>query len=1173
MSTPETPRIDEMQAALDQGDLDSVRRTLLSIDGREADLLEQGLGADAFERARRAAARGRRRGKLGKVLVLPGIMGTELDSVDRKGDVDRIWIDFVRLLGGRIGDLELTPDGEPAKAGIHVQPAGLHQLTYVPILLELDTRWHVRPFPFDWREDIDKSAARLDAEVTAFGAGEPVHLVAHSMGGLVSRRFAQRHSATWQAMDDTTGAGRGGRLVMLGTPNRGSFAIPLTLSGAEKILKVLAVGDIHHSMKQLLEIISTFPGMYQMLPSPLAELGDDHKKLYDVARWGALPAKAPLLARADAFMRDLDAVIDPHRLLYVAGANRDTPVGIRIESDGKFSYRKSLDGDGRVPHELGLLEGVTTYWVEETHGDLAKNGHVLDAITELLQTGKTTVLATTKPAKPTRAAPSRDWEPAEAVAPLPVEARAIAEKAKVQRRSTGEPHLTPEEEQRLRNLTLAEYLGSGQAPGPDVRGGRVDEEAFTVEVEGEDVGEDDGAEPRAEAPSLQMEIEVVWGDVTKVDADVYAVGHYEGVTPQYAELALDEAVSGVRGRKDYESRKLVITQHAARGSLHADLGDVSFFPWGDARNANRVVAVAGMGRPGTFDGTGLRRLVGELVVAITQLPPAIHVCSVLIGSGEGTLSIQQAVSGWLDGIADAAEEIATAGVYDAPVERIVFAERDRGRAEELHGALEDELARRAAEDRPRAVTLTLARRLKRGTGGTVSIEESVAQAAESLVRAAVAAAGSQELAAYTTLLEQCGPNVTVRKLLLQSLLDEGGRKPTSTKRPRFRVERRMPQPPSAETPARISFWDDGQTIRAAAIHQAATVPERFIGVGRDVVDDLIVKMTDPPASDVDELCRLLQRLLVPSEFARCPPLGVVRVRGRPLARAVALGDAAGARGQPEWRVLAAVGPQALRTADQDAVQPSAGEARPPGRRAPRARDRRPRRSREGSGPPRSDERGAEGEGAARVPRRRLRRGAHRRSGRRPARRALRRQARGPARGPGPAPQRRLRPRALRGPRRLRPRSSRAGSGWVFARGLLTPGEIGRLERVPAVIVSNACLSARTSFTLDGARQAGRGATRGRPPAEPRGRVLQARRSQLRRHGLGGQRHRRRAVRPCLLHVAPRGRALRGVGAQRPARRCGRTARRTARSGPPTSTTAIPASSAVLAPQQADGNGN
>ena len=1066
MSTPETPRLDAMQAALDRGDLDSVRRTLLSIDGREADLLEQGLGAEPFERARRAAARGRRRGKLGRVLVLPGIMGTELDSVDRKGDVDRVWIDFVRLLGGRIGDLELTPEGEPATSGIHVQPAGLHQLTYVPILLELDTRWHVRPFPFDWREDIDKSAARLDAEIATFGAGEPVHLVAHSMGGLVSRRFAQRHPATWQAMDDATGAGHGGRLVMLGTPNRGSFAIPLTLSGAEKILKVLAVGDIHHSMKQLLEIISTFPGLYQMLPSPLAELDDDHEKLYDVARWGALPAKAPLLALADAFMRDLDAVIDPHRLLYVAGANRETPVGIRIESDGKFSYRKSLDGDGRVPHELGLLEGVTTYWVEETHGDLAKNGLVLDAITELLQTGKTTVLTTTKPAKPTRAAPSRAWEPADAVAPLPVEARAIAEKAKVQRRSTGEPHLTPEEQERLRNLTLAEYLGSGEAPGQNVRG-RVDEEAFTVEVDGEGAGEDDGTAP-ADTSSLQMEIEVVWGDVTKVDADVYAVGHYEGVAPQYAELALDEAVSGVRGRKNYEPRRLVITQHAARGSLHADLGDVSFFPWGDARNANRVVAVAGMGRPGTFDGTGLRRLVGELIVAITQLPPAIHVCSVLIGSGEGTLSIQQAVSGWLDGIEDAAEEVATAGVYDAPVERIVFAERDRGRAEELHGALEDELARRAAEERPRSVTLKLDPRLKRGSGGTVSIEESVAQAAEALVKAAVAAAGSQELAAYTTLLEHCGPNATVRKLLLQSLLAEGGRKRRSTKRPRFRVERRISLPPSAETPARISFWDDGQTIRAAAIHQAATVPERFVGVGRDVIDDLIVKMTDPPSSDVDELCQLLQRLLVPGEFADVLRSGAfVFEVDRSLARL-------------HWEM-------------QPELMSQNGEVWPLSVRKPLARQMRTayspaptRPARPGGelralviGDPGDPEKGQDLAGAMNE--------ALKVKELLESRDGVFVEARIGA--PGAArpdelydvkPADRLEVLALllngdfdlvhyAGHGDFDPEQP-SRVGWVFARGLLTPGEIGRLERVPAVIVSNACLSARTSFTLDGARR-------------------------------------------------------------------------------------------------------
>ena len=147
-----------------------------------------------------------------------------------------------------------------------------------------------------------------------------------------------------------------------------------------------------------------------MLPSALVELGDDHKKLFDKSSWGELPVSKALLARGDKLLRSLDKVIDPQRLLYVAGANLDTPSGIQIGAPGQFSYRETLDGDGRVPHELGLLEGVTTYWVDRgVHGDLAKHIQVLDAITELLQTGKTAVLPTAKPAKPRAARARGGW--------------------------------------------------------------------------------------------------------------------------------------------------------------------------------------------------------------------------------------------------------------------------------------------------------------------------------------------------------------------------------------------------------------------------------------------------------------------------------------------------------------------------------------------------------------------------------------------------------------------------------------------------------------------------------------------------------------------------------------------------------------------------------------------
>ena len=114
--------------------------------------------------------------------------------------------------------------------------------------------------------------------------------------------------------------------------------------------------------------------MYQMLPSALVDLGDDHKKLFETSSWGTLPVSKALLAKGDTLLRSLDTVTDAERLLYIAGANLETPARIQIGSPGQFSYRESLDGDGRVPHELGLLEGVTTYWVDRgVHGDLVKH--------------------------------------------------------------------------------------------------------------------------------------------------------------------------------------------------------------------------------------------------------------------------------------------------------------------------------------------------------------------------------------------------------------------------------------------------------------------------------------------------------------------------------------------------------------------------------------------------------------------------------------------------------------------------------------------------------------------------------------------------------------------------------------------------------------------------------
>ena len=182
----------------------------------------------------------------------------------------------------------------------------------------------------------------------------------------------------------------------------------------------------------------------------------------------------------------------------------------------------------------------------------------------------------------------------------------------------------------------------------------------------------------------RLPVDVVWGDVTRVDADVYVAGHYIGVIPQNAELALDRVVSGIpRGAKAARS-DLVITQQSLRGMLRGALGEISLFPWGYPADRGKLVAIAGMGHPGTYSLQAQRRLMRELAFAVGALPNVQIVAMVMVGSGEGTLSISEAVRGLVEGLGDA---LLDSGAQIAPMRRLAIAERSRQRAIQIHDAL------------------------------------------------------------------------------------------------------------------------------------------------------------------------------------------------------------------------------------------------------------------------------------------------------------------------------------------------------------------------------------------------------------------------------------------------------------------------------------------------------
>ena len=218
----------------------------------------------------------------GNVIVIPGIMGSEMTAVDRRGSGDPIWLDMLKIMAGRLDRFQLADDGLGSfDPQYDVRPSGILKRYYGELLLSLSRSWNVRAYWFDWRKDINLAADELATQISGwFGADASVHIVAHSMGGLVVRTFTANYPDRWRRMwetkaDDGSWSPRpeadrraGGRLVMLGTPNYGSYLMPQAITGLADTIRKLAVLDIWHDLPAILRIVNSFVGSYQMLPSP-----------------------------------------------------------------------------------------------------------------------------------------------------------------------------------------------------------------------------------------------------------------------------------------------------------------------------------------------------------------------------------------------------------------------------------------------------------------------------------------------------------------------------------------------------------------------------------------------------------------------------------------------------------------------------------------------------------------------------------------------------------------------------------------------------------------------------------------------------------------------------------------------------------------------------------------
>jgi len=356
---------------------------------RHGQSLREYFGTQAFEalsELARAAREARRSGGP-RVLLVPGMMGSRLcamrpraarrDNAPARARASAparaparprvLWIDPLSIAAGRLEELVLPPV-EPVRA------RGVLLPSYARLKLALDIAgFDARFFPYDWRLGIQENGAALAAAIRSHG--KPVILIAHSMGGLVARIAVKRLPRPSVR-----------RLLLLGAPNRGSFAPVQALRGTYPFVRKLSRIDLEHSPDELAtKVFNTFPGLYQMLPADHTELAPD---LLDPACWPSSGPKpdAQLLAQvaeARAAMAGPDS-----RMAQIVGVNRPTVIAVRRTAAG-FEYRVGLDGDGTVPRSLAMLPGLRTYFADEAHGNLASSPRVIEAIMDLVRGGST----------------------------------------------------------------------------------------------------------------------------------------------------------------------------------------------------------------------------------------------------------------------------------------------------------------------------------------------------------------------------------------------------------------------------------------------------------------------------------------------------------------------------------------------------------------------------------------------------------------------------------------------------------------------------------------------------------------------------------------------------------------------------------------------------------------
>lgn len=249
--------------------------------------------------------------------------------------------------------------------------------------------YNVKFFHFDWRNKPSDTAALLGKYLdNSLLKNEKVHIVAHSMGGLVARAY----------MEQTQNKNRIATLITAGTPHQGTILAYPAWSGGSvwgDLLWRVAAGiairhckTTHANMSDR-QIIQTYmPSVQTLLPvfNYLRQDPRHHTIPYDT-----------MISRNNWLPTQFTAPFYGTKVITISGKGESTlerldvrspttrEVGLGNWLDGKPTDRKySQKGDGTVLVDSSSLEGAVNIILRTDHAGLVSSGKAVKRIAEEL---------------------------------------------------------------------------------------------------------------------------------------------------------------------------------------------------------------------------------------------------------------------------------------------------------------------------------------------------------------------------------------------------------------------------------------------------------------------------------------------------------------------------------------------------------------------------------------------------------------------------------------------------------------------------------------------------------------------------------------------------------------------------------------------------------------------